>query len=344
MTFTNLYLPETKNKLWAADIDLQADTVLIDELSKKSGVPPEIFHGMTLKSYESYLFERIHSKSQGTPFISPLGMRGRRSTLPGLRFCPQCLKEDSFPYFRKKWRIAFSVACLRHGCYLREACITCGAPLTPYLSFNNAPNFRCYKCDEQLNNTGVSVSVDAKVLATLAHLFKILDSGYIRIGGKPIYSHLYFSVIHQILKLMLSKRYGPQLCEGVGLSLSGFGAVKDFESMPIKVQAKMIGKAVWLLDNWPNRLVGICTDHRLWSSSVLRDFDNAPHWFREIITDSLCRPDRIVSDEEIRSAASYLGKRGMTVNEAALSSLLGVRQVFRKRKMKLSDLDSELDQ
>jgi hypothetical protein len=49
-------------------------------------------------------------------------------------------------------------------------------------------------------------------------------------------------------------------------------------------------------------------------------------------------PDVTITDEEIQSAARYMKKQEMSVSEFSLSKMLGTRDIFRKRKMKIGDL------
>jgi hypothetical protein len=108
-TFVNLYLPRWRNILWARDVDVWADNDLLETLSLKSGIAYEILHKLTLKFYEGYLSETINPKTRN-PFIQNLVNCCRVKIGCGLRFCPDCLRADDIPYFRKKWRLSFSTA------------------------------------------------------------------------------------------------------------------------------------------------------------------------------------------------------------------------------------------
>lgn len=336
-TFTNLYLLETKNKLWSADVDLQADPDLLCTLSSKSGIPTGELLGMTLKSYEGYLFERVYRKNRATPFVNPLGMRGRRNTLPGVRYCPYCLLEDEHPYFRKQWRLSFSLACLKHGCLLCGHCPHCGVPVTPYLSCENGLLGVCHECGKRVVDVPVVKVVPEEVLTVIERLQRIIADGYVVIDGVPVYSHLYFVVLHQILKLLMNRKYGPTLCEGVGLDFSLIMQGKAFEAVSLHDQASLLVKAVWLLDDWPERFIDVCARQRILSSGLLKDLKVAPFWYWKVVVANLYRPDRVVTDEEIREAIGCMEREGVVVSEASLSRLLGVRQVFRKRKSKMTD-------
>lgn len=335
MTFTNLYLPETKNRFWSVDIDLQGDPDLLAILSAKSGVPPEALHSMTLKSYEGYLVERVNGRTGATKFVNPLALRGRRSTRPGLRYCPLCFSEDEQPYYRKKWRLAFSVVCVKHRCFLNERCPKCGATLTPYLACKTGRVDACYVCGRLLNSAKASVPGNEKVIAVVEYLYKIMDDGYVMVAGVPIYSHLYFTVLHQILKLMVSRRHGNRFRDGVGLDHLDMAECNIFEAVPLQAQAELIVKAVWLLERWPQRFINICRQQKLYSSVLLKDLEEAPFWYWHIVMESLYRPDSVVTLMEVQEAVRYMVKRGMSLSESSLSKMLGVRQVFRKRDLRV---------
>ena len=331
-TFTNLFFPETRNKLWAADADLEADSGFINAVSIKSGIPPDALVQMTLKSYEGWLFESICPKNRGTPFVNPLGMRGRRNRLPGMRFCPQCLLEDEQPYFRKQWRLSLSVACLKHQCFLFDRCPHCNEPVTPYIACKTGFLGLCPACKKDIGCGCVTDFAPNDVLVVVEEMRKIYTDGFVLIEGMPVYSHLYFSVLHQILKLFMSKSYGPKLCRGVGMDFSSMSQQATFELIPLRAQVSLLVKAVWLLDHWPDRFVDVCTQQKVLSSGLLRDFDPAPFWYWKVVDGYFYKPSYMPTDEEIVAAIEYMKREKAVVSEAALSRLLGVRQVFRKRK------------
>ncbi|MGB4598634.1 MAG: TniQ family protein [Trichlorobacter sp.] len=334
MTFTNLYLPHTKNKLWSSDLDLQADGELLAGLSvKAAGIPVEQLHSITLKSYEGYLFERVYWKTRATQFILPLEMRGRRATLPGLRFCPECLRSDPQPYFRKIWRVSLSTVCTVHNRYLHDRCPHCSTPLTPYISCQNGRMTDCYKCRMSLVQGRASPSSAPDELVVVTNrLVQAFKAGVVVIGGKPIYSHLYFRVLHHVLRMLMSGKWGARLRSEVGLEWVG-DHMQTFERVLIQDQARLIEKAVWLLDDWPKRFVDLCQRQGIWSSALLHDVEDAPFWYWDVVIRELYRPDRVVSEEEIKAAIAYMEGHGMPVNERSLSRLLGVNQVFRKRSL-----------
>ena len=177
--------------------------------------------------------------------------------LPGLLFCPECLRGDPQPYFRKIWRLSLSTVCPTHCCYLHDRCPQCSTPLTPYIACRNGQMTDCYKCGRSLLPDQAWLSaVPDELVSVTKHLLKILDDGIVMIGGSPVYSHLYFRVLHHILQLMMNRKWGDRLCDDARPELSG-SLTKMFERMSIFDQAKLIERAVWLLNEWPERFVDV---------------------------------------------------------------------------------------
>jgi hypothetical protein len=207
-------------------------------------------------------------------------------------------------------------------------------------------------CGETFAKASVAyVEGNDGIIKFVERMYSIIKDGYVLIRNVPVYSHLYFQGLHQLLKLMLNKRYGKQIREGVCLDFDedriliqsqrksgneSEGATvkrwKTFESVPLAIQAEMLVRAVWLLENWPERFVEVCSKQKLLSSAMLRDMKPAPFWYWQVVIERLYRPDRFVAEMEIREALKYMERRGIIYTEKALSRLLGVGQVFRKRR------------
>jgi hypothetical protein len=179
--------------------------------------------------------------------------------------------------------------------------------------------------------------VPASIVGVQEWIKQFMDDGIVMIGGSPVYSHLYFRAFHHILQLLMNRKWGDRLCDDARPELSG-SLTKMFERMSIFDQAKLIERAVWLLNEWPERFLDVCRRQNILSSPLLHDLVDAPFWYWNVVIRELYRPDRVVSKEEIKAAIAYMEEYGMPVNQQRLSRLLGVHQVFRKRVVKLDDL------
>jgi len=201
-TFFSLYFPERQNIIWKRDIDLTADDEFLEALSYKSGLRFETLLKLTLRSYESFLAEKI-STVAANHFIQPLGNYGRMTTMYGLRFCPICLKDDKIPFFRKTWRLSFSTACVKHGCFLLDRCQRCNSSVSIFRRFYDHGFPQCYKCGSEYKNaTPEFVTAGSRGLQAIEQLNKILDSGVFSFDNRYTYSFSFFEMLYKIIKLV----------------------------------------------------------------------------------------------------------------------------------------------
>jgi len=111
------------------------------------------------------------------PWVLPLGSRNRRR-YGGLQFCPPCLAEDTTPYFRRSWRLAWHVGCVRHGTLLTDHCGCCRAPVEPHRTLaGDVTLCRCPSCGHDLRESSTaSVCSDALAFQEVAD--QVLVSGH----------------------------------------------------------------------------------------------------------------------------------------------------------------------
>lgn len=78
------------------------------------------------------------------------GAGGRARGRAHLQFCPLCLAESPCPAFRRGWRFAHEVACLRHRVRLHAGCPGCGAIVEPLRQASTAAQPDCPRCGRAL--------------------------------------------------------------------------------------------------------------------------------------------------------------------------------------------------
>ncbi len=288
-TFTNLYLPEWKNMLWAEDLDLQADSHLLEVLAAKSSLSTEKLLAMTLRGYEGFLFEQASTNSGATPYILPLRVRGRHSNFPGLRFCPLCLSEDNSPYFRRKWRLSFSSACTRHVCFLLDRCQQCGKPFTIYRLHSKAAFPSCSYCGFKLSDCQIEpITTISYGLSAIEQIYDILDAGTVNLGGADVYSFSFFKVIHQLSKVVYFwERTEGLLChEAIVDSINDLDwapKAKTLATIPLKDHYFLFSGLMHLMDNYPKNLITYCSNNRLGKTELTKDMQTLPSWYAEIV-------------------------------------------------------------
>jgi len=75
---------------------------------------------------------------------------------PDLRVCPLCLQAQS--YLRLTWRLAPVCACVEHGCWLQDRCLTCGTQLIA--AGQATKHMRCSVCETDMRRLPIAAAPD----------------------------------------------------------------------------------------------------------------------------------------------------------------------------------------
>lgn len=322
--------------LWNRDIDNSVDDSILAILCQKTGVSFRRAFKTTLKSFEGKIFECHHSK-RTTPWIMSVDVYHRLRLKFGLQFCPKCLSEQE-PYFRRKWRLAFVTLCEKHKKLLLDRCPYCMKPVNFHrLNLRDGPISLCFSCRKNLAHTEkFQGDADIQDIAVQKELKKIMHRGWVQITNRPIYSHLYFAVYHQLCRLVVhafSKNKWLELKHFTGKAQDNdFWSYKYFEDMPIFKRNMIISIVNWMLEAWPNRFIRFCSDNKVYRSLLNKDFEIAPFWYISVINEFLYRPDYHFSDREVLSAIGYLKNSNRRISEKLIGKLLGTYAVFKNKE------------
>ena len=324
-TFVNMHFPNWRNKIWAGDLDLNPWKELIEKLSYKGMVSIEQVEMLTLRAYENKISEHLPVSGRSC-FIQPIKNRGRSSRHYGLRFCPTCLHDDENPFFRKKWRLSFSTACLQHKAFLLDRC-KCGTPVSLYKTFNRDREPCCHRCNRRLSKLHAKAGIsEQRGLDAIRWLLEILGKGYIELDGKPVYSQLFFPILRH-LAILASIKIGE----------STFSNKKAYiEDMPIHAQFLIFAELFDAFRAFPESFHSFCEALSLTKTNLTRDFTYLPHWYETAIF-SYDKKKYSASIEEIRSATIFLKKNGRRALLSDVSQLLG-RELDPRKRRDLRDL------
>jgi hypothetical protein len=351
-TFCSLAWP--RKAIWNRDIDKSADEGVLAVLAEKTNTPLERVRGTTLSAYEGILYEK-HNPFGNTLWLMPVGVYHRMRTHYGLQFCPRCLAGDKEPYFRRRWRLAFATVCMEHRVVLRDRCPRCGAAVNFHrdelgmrskyaatsMTLCHACRFDLRTADENSVGGGSEVEADAAEVEFQERLLNAIRDGWIIVDGQgAVYSHLFFRVLHQLMRVVTTgKRSAALRAAAIArwdvspFSPSFSGNSRDLERLDINTRRQLLAIARYMLEDWPERFVEFCRANRVWSSTLLRDLDDVPYWYWRVVTKHLYRYSYCPSDEEIDSAVAYLRGHNQPLNKKSISRLLGVTAVHRKRKV-----------
>ncbi|MBV6272153.1 TniQ family protein [Alcaligenaceae bacterium CGII-47] len=118
-------------RTWSVDIDRGMSSAHFQALSLACGIGTAHFKQAALRTDAERIAGRVLADMGCWPWILTLGSRNRKRH-SGQQFCPSCLASDTHPYFRRRWRFAWQVACTQHSLGLIDQCSTCKAPITPH--------------------------------------------------------------------------------------------------------------------------------------------------------------------------------------------------------------------
>ncbi len=284
--------------VWNRDIDKAVPDEMLEILASKTLTPLKQIRKTTLKSYEGRLYLK-HNAYGNTKWILPYGIYHRERKSYGLVFCPLCLKKDgNHPYFRKHWRLAFSIICPHCNIFLHDRCPNCKKPI---IFFRNdlgdrkqdttKPISFCYNCQFDLGNSPAT-QAPIKLARTQRTLFRVLREGW---KLDVIYPHLYFDVLHQILKIVNGHREShKQLQIDFMKRFPQYQLLKEensrfnsiFEIQPIEIRIPLLKYSTWLLEDFPKNFLPVLKYYSFKSSDLLRDMKNVPFWYEKIVIEN----------------------------------------------------------
>ncbi|WP_162057402.1 TniQ family protein [Undibacterium sp. KW1] len=287
-TFCNLIFGNQR-QIWNRDMDRLAPTWLIDELSQRTATPPETTWNTTLHSYEGLLYRKFKA-SGALQWILALKVYHRKREGYGLQYCPTCLAEDSIPYYRKRWRIAFYTVCTKHHTMMLDRCPQCAAGVAFHrLDIANGDAIEagslafCHECGFDLREASAvePLSYDSDATALLLNACNVFDldqdCDYKWDLGR-------YSVLHQLSMILTSKYRHVSLrnfvldqlgCRDIPLTA---GRV-SFEMRSIEERHHLLQLAMWLMVLPDVRLEQAWRTGTVRYNVLLKDFSEPPDWY-----------------------------------------------------------------
>ena len=135
---------------WCRDLDRQISATTLPKLFTLSNINEQRLVDLTLEPLISRTTDATLSLAGAWPWL--LARRSEHSnTYRSLSFCPECLAQDSKPYFRRKWRLSFVTVCTEHSCHLEDQCPHCQQSIEPHLLKKNELS-TCAHCFKSISS------------------------------------------------------------------------------------------------------------------------------------------------------------------------------------------------
>lgn len=246
-------------QIWNRDIDRNAPEWLLEIMSNKTGTIKKTARNSTVALYESRLFPTLHSYSQLRWFM-PVKKHHRINKGYALQYCPLCLEEDSTPYFRLSWRLAFYTFCPKHKILMLDRCQHCQKPVMFHRVEQGKPKRfevetldSCWHCSQSLSSaTAESIELTPKqVDMKWTSLLRSIDRQFYPAGALNFQN---ITLLHQLCRLLSSKKYRPKLAKYIS-DKAGYPPLKlepaslIFEQRNIQERHEILQMAWWLMTN-----------------------------------------------------------------------------------------------
>lgn len=339
-TFLNIYIINRRNFLVRKDLDFYNDENFYNVLYSKSIFKKDAIFSMSLRSEEGFLY------SCNDCLVVPHQIRKpvyKRSNY-GMMFCPKCLSEDKIPYWRKKWRYDFYNACTKHKIFLADRCGNCYERVkVTKMSVSDKVVF-CSNCGRDLRLTEPAhVSEECfQGLEAIEWFESAFKRGYFQIGGKEIWSVLFFQIYNRF-KLLLDRKENlilrefamlekyQQLCK----KLENYNSKKG---APVYKNFFLNTMVYHLFEDFPKKFIQFANDNKLTYRDFIHGIKEAPFWYQGMIEEHVPKKDTVgrqITKEEVLGAIMYLQDQNKKVTQEEVARIVDCHFTKNKEFVKI---------
>lgn len=279
------------SSVWNRDIDRSISAAMLRKLSSASGHDLDLLQQGTLQSFEGIISERINSRGSSSGVL-PLGVYHRKRTRRSLMYCPQCLRTDTNPFFRKAWRISWITTCSTHGLRLFDCCPQCNESIVPHrvdmkwrmqTSVGSTLHTCCHQCSFDLRWAPESAAT-VDELAAGCWMDHALQFGWVAVGDSVVYAPAFFAGISALVLALHSK------VRWQGLDMSS-----------LEQRRELISRACLLLPEWPTRFLKRCSESNWTSVDLTLPRKQLPFWLHQVVRQNIDQKRATISAEEAQA-------------------------------------------
>jgi hypothetical protein len=302
-------------QIWAGDLDRRATPDMLSILAQNTATSHQRVFATTLSAYKGALWQGLDS-SRSHHWLLLGAIQRQCPGRPGLQYCPQCLRADVTPYFRRCWRLGFVTVCTEHHRRLLDRCPACGNPVNLHLLPRDTDTItRCYQCQLDfvvVESPALDPSPGYQRLVTFQTLLlKALTTGWYPLAeDEMVRLPHYLRVVHHLGRLLVTHRDADQrrarLCRHVEQPYFGpcLPASKQWalEGLSVTDRFRLLLLLAWWLEDWPEQFITVCLDLLIWPRDLLRRMVSPPLWYEQTVekvswSEALKRALREYNDE-----------------------------------------------
>lgn len=224
LALTSCFWPQ--RRVWATDLDRGT----IGRPHDCAGLSESDFSELTLAPIASKVAYGTGPGEAVWPWILAAGCRNRRRH-GGLQFCPECLAADTWPYYRRCWRLAWHTSCLKHGCMLMDRCGVCGRTPEPHrLTLANTHLALCATCGADFR-TQISPLYDLQAARFQLYADHAVEHGEVRYGDTVVLTAEWFRLARFLVALLRAAGRAGHQCFSQMFERVGMGQASTWSPL-----------------------------------------------------------------------------------------------------------------
>lgn len=312
-----------------SDADLAWQDAPLVWLAEQSGLGLSEISDLTLRSLDKSLL--LFGTGRAAPrWVIPL-QYSRRDTAFGSQYCPHCLAEDSTPFFRLRWRLAFSGCCPVHSCELLDECPRCGQPAWPRSASLRGlykdqayPVHICPLCEHDLR--------DAKTMPRI-NVVDTLMSGanfanHVHLSNHAVCASEFAATLWTVSQLFIRNRSNRKIGkfetpEGHLARILQNVEARSVEYLNIAQRQALTNTSAALFRHWPQAFCEFCDRHGIAAEHVSVDRTELAPWFRDVVDNHLAKHRRGITEHQVDEARRMLQAEKTKITKAAIGKIVG---------------------
>lgn len=281
-TFSNFYL--NKHPIWNRDIDKQFPESITKKVLENTLLDYDNIRELFLESYRDIVFND-RDLNNFIPGILNLGINHRKRKQYGLLCCPSCLNNEN-PYFKKDWRLFFSIACINCECLLIDRCSKCLKPIAFHRLENGFKNdilkyplYLCWNCFHDYREDIIYITKKSDTYQYQNYINNTIKNKF---NDLTQYSFLYFKVLFHLSSRLLSL---GKTTTRIKLSVEKYfdynnkNIIQYEQDLSTRRETLLI--CFLILKDFPNEFLKIFTNTNVRLTDMKRDIDYLPYWFEK---------------------------------------------------------------
>lgn len=300
-----------KWRIWTIDRDRELSIDKLNELERSLKLDVESIRKMFLRNTLEKTTNQTLTKSGSWPWLIPYGIRNRTNFI-GLHYCPVCFTFDSLPFYRKRWRFSWIVACPIHNVRLINTCNSCSRPIQPQkLEASARVVSICSFCGNDLS-TARGDSVDKNELQFQKYLESLISNTEDSDIPKNSVSNT-FELARFYISLIINARNTRRLMFRRLISLYAIDADKltsppsgidNFDSLTASERSVYTSAAFKILEHGEDEFIARCLDSDVTQGALKSVNGRVPN----ILTEKSCLL-KLVSKPSYKRKSSRRSRR-----------------------------------